>query len=298
MQVWDLGEGPLRWPMGSPRCRPRPRWGCPGRCVAQGVETLGPDRRVLIGPKPQAQDVPAPIWQDGRGGEQGLPLSHQPRPLPRGRSRREIDRFRRTPREMSPDPNRPAALRGPRPDRGRGVDPASAPRAGRRGTGSPAPGPLPVRYRCRVFGDRIAVLDLGQHSFCRLGAHDRDGDVLGRCVAQGVETLGPDRPALIGPKPQAQDVPGLIWQDGRGAIFRAVFDICAYVLIAPGSHGSSGRFRRAVTASIPTGDCGDRARGGLDTLDTMGRLDLALALAGRHAVRVQAEDPGIDLGQA
>jgi len=47
--------------------------------------------------------------------------------------------------------------------------------------------------------------------------HDRDGDVLDAAVVRGVETLGPDRCALIGLKPQAQDVPAPIWQDGRGA---------------------------------------------------------------------------------
>ena len=37
---------------------------------------------------------------------------------------------------------------------------------------------------------------------------------------------------------------------------------------------------------------------GLDTLDNADRLDLAFALVGRHAVRVQAEDPGVDPGEA
>ena len=44
--------------------------------------------------------------------------------------------------------------------------------------------------------------------------HDRNGDVLDAAVVRGVETLGPDLRALIGPKPQPQDVPGPIWQDG------------------------------------------------------------------------------------
>ena len=53
-----------------------------------------------------------------------LPLVHGSRPLPRGRNPREIDGFRRglVAREVSPGPNRPAELRGPRLDRGRDVD--------------------------------------------------------------------------------------------------------------------------------------------------------------------------------
>ena len=73
----------------------------------------------------------------------------------------------------------------------------------------------------------------------------------------------------------------------------AVFDTCEY---RPGSHGLYRPFSPSRHRVHPrVGDCGDRARGGLDTMD---RLDLALALAGRDAARVQADDPGIDLGQA
>ena len=96
---------------------------------------------------------------------------------------------------------------------------ASAPRAGRRGTGSPPPGPSPVR--CRVFGNRIAVLDLDRGSFCRLGvavfvAGKAHG--VAREMPDAVWTwdLGLGEGRLDGLKPQAQDVPGPICLDGFG----------------------------------------------------------------------------------